>query len=146
MKKKRTVEGVVTAFDWDQDDEVVAVSIVTEDDEVIVDDYGDGELLLDYIGETVKVTGKVYEDDDESLHIKVKCFEHCDDIIDDEDEDEDDYEEDVDDLDEDSADDEDDDDDDDYAADDDYEPDEDIEDEIEEDDEEEEDYDDEEEE
>ena len=144
MKKKRTVEGVVTAFDWDQDDEVVAVSIVTEDDEVIVDDYGDGELLLDYIGETVKVTGKVYEDDDESLHIKVKCFEHCDDIIDDEDED--DYEEDVDDLDEDSADDEDEDEDDDYSADDDYEPDEDMEDEIEADDEEEEeDYDDEEE-
>ena len=144
MKKKRIVEGVVTAFDWDQDDEVVAVSIVTEDDEIIVNDYGDGELLLDYIGETVKVTGKVYEDEDESIHIKVKSFELTDDVSDDDDDD--DYEEDVDDLDEDSADEADEDDDDDYNTDDDYEPDEDIEDEIEADDEEEEDYDDEEEE
>ena len=145
MKKKRIVEGVVTAFDWDQDDEVVAVSIVTEDDEIIVNDYGDGELLLDYIGETVKVTGKVYEDEDESIHIKVKSFELTDDVSDDDDDD--DYEEDVDDLDEDSADEADEDDDDDYNTDDDYEPDEDIEDEIEADEEdEEEEYDDEEEE
>ncbi len=143
MKKMRTVEGVVTAFDWDQDDEVVAVSVVTEDDEVIVDDYGDGELLLDYIGETVKVIGKLYEDDDESKHIKVKSFDLTEDDEDDDDDDEDDYEEevDVDDDNDDNDDNEDeDDDDDDYSPEDDYEPDDE---EIEEDEEDEEDYDDE---
>ena len=61
---KITITGVITPIDWDDEDNIVAISISTsEEEEYIVEDSPLGEELFNLINEYVKVTGFIEEDD-----------------------------------------------------------------------------------
>lgn len=61
---KITITGVITPIDWDDEDNIVAISISTsEEEEYIVEDSPLGEELFNLINEYVKVTGFIEEDE-----------------------------------------------------------------------------------
>ena len=49
--KEMTITGYVAGNDWDIDDNVAGISIITDDDEYIVDLKGMGEELIDLLDE-----------------------------------------------------------------------------------------------
>ena len=72
-----TIEGQVNPIEWDEDENVIAVSISveivsddsTEDvyyDEYKVADNETGQELIELVGRTVKATGKIETDENES--------------------------------------------------------------------------------
>jgi len=81
MKERRaqsqiTISGVVTATDWDEHGDVIAVAISTEaDEEYFV--YGDamGRELLQLPGAKVVVTGIAGEDNNGHMTIAVRKYE-----------------------------------------------------------------------
>ena len=60
--QKMTIVGFVTPSDWDDDDDVIEISISTDDSDYIVESNKKEEELFDLLGEDVKVTGIVTED------------------------------------------------------------------------------------
>ena len=75
-KKKVTLTGIITAVDWDEDDNVIAVSISTpEEEEYIIEDTPEGEELLDLVFQNVRVTGVIEEDEYGDRIITVESYE-----------------------------------------------------------------------
>jgi hypothetical protein len=75
VEKEGTISGVVTATDWDDEDNVIGVSIITDEDEYLVEQNRIGEELFDFLDEDVEVTGIVETDPDGTRHIRVAGFE-----------------------------------------------------------------------
>ncbi len=86
VEEETTIEGEVTPIDVDDEDNVTAVAIsvtITPDDpdkeEYIVDyfvaDNEKGKELLKHVGEKVKATGTVVEEEDGDLLITVTKYE-----------------------------------------------------------------------
>jgi len=85
--EKTTIVGVVQAVDWDENDEVTAVSImVTETElnedgdeeeyniEYYVDNDEMGQRLLGLVGRKISATGKVSMDEDGNYTIHVEKY------------------------------------------------------------------------
>ena len=87
-QKEETIVGYVVPSEWDNDDNVVAISISTDDDDYVVEVNKLGEELFDFLDEDVEVTGIVREDKDGTKRVRVTSYEVLEDV-DDEDEDED---------------------------------------------------------
>lgn len=81
MKKSNgmlTVRGYVDPYEWDEDEEVVAVRIACDDmSHYLVEDTGKGAQLLEYVDEYVSVTGSVSKKQGHHV-IKVQRFETMD--------------------------------------------------------------------
>jgi uncharacterized membrane protein YcgQ (UPF0703/DUF1980 family) len=88
--KEETVVGYVVPSEWDNEDNVVAISITTDDDDYLVEMNKLGEELFDFLDEDVEVTGIVREDRDGTKRIRITSYEVLEDV-DDEYEDDDDY-------------------------------------------------------
>jgi len=75
-----TITGIVTAADWGEDDDIIAVTIETADEEeYLVDDTPKGEELLELIRKNVRVKGIVENDGYGDKIISVKSYEVLDD-------------------------------------------------------------------
>lgn len=71
-----TLEGIITAADWDDDNNVIAVLLCTPDeDEYLIEDNERGEELLDLVSQNVMVTGILEEDDYGDKIIDIKSYE-----------------------------------------------------------------------
>ena len=86
--KEMTLTGFIAPVDWDNDDEVIAIGVSTEDEDYSVEMNKLGEELFDFLDEDVEVTGIVTEDRDGSKHITVTSYE----VLDSDDDEEDDEE------------------------------------------------------
>ena len=80
MKSKRnpgrTITGILIPQQWDDNGNVIGVSIQAFDEsEYIIKTYKRGKKLLDFINQKVKVTGKVFEGEDGKLLVEVNRFE-----------------------------------------------------------------------
>lgn len=73
--KEITVNGFVVPEDWDEDDNVVAISVTTDDDDYLVDLNKLGEELFDFLDEDVQVTGLVRVERDGTKRITVTGYE-----------------------------------------------------------------------
>lgn len=93
--KEVTLSGLVMASEWDEEDEVIGLSFVTEDeDEYILVRNPIHDELLDHVDEDVELTGTVSEDEDGSLVFEPVGYEVLGDVdSDDDDEDDEDDEE-----------------------------------------------------
>jgi hypothetical protein len=68
----RTVRGVVSPAEWDDEDRVTGVVITADDDtEYYVDPQGKGEFLLELVEEYIEASGIVHNDDgDYTIFVK----------------------------------------------------------------------------
>lgn len=94
MKKEKTskeitISGFITPEQWDDEDNVIAIGISTDDEDYLIELNKLGEELFDFLDEDVEVTGFVREDKDGTKHITVTNYEILD--TDDYDDDDDDY-------------------------------------------------------
>lgn len=80
--KEETIVGYVVPSEWDNDDNVVAISISTDDDDYLVEMNKLGEELFDFLDEDVEVTGTVREDRDGTKRIRVTSYEVLEDVED----------------------------------------------------------------
>lgn len=88
-----TIAGIVTPIQWDGNN-VIAIGIVTDDDNYIVKLDRVGEELFDFVDDKVKLTGTVKKDRNGNNKIAVVTYEplgHKDNITDDENHDHDAY-------------------------------------------------------
>ncbi len=66
-EREMTIQGIIRPEDWDDDDNVSAVSLLTDDDEVIFIAGNDkGRELLDLVDAAVSLKGMVHEEDGEA--------------------------------------------------------------------------------
>ena len=73
--KKITVMGIITAVEWDEDDNVVAIALSTpEEEEYRIEENPVGAELLELIYESVKVTGIVTENEFGDKSIRVDSY------------------------------------------------------------------------
>lgn len=107
-----TVTGIINSIEWDDDDNITAVELSTDDEDFIVKSDLIGKELFDYVGEEVEVVGTVVKGKGDGDYIKILSYDVLDDF-------DDDYEDD-DDFDYDDDDEDDDDDDDDFDDKEDY--------------------------
>jgi hypothetical protein len=81
MKKSTgmiTVEGYVDPCQWNEEEEVVAVQVATDDmREYLIEDSGKGAQLLDYVDEYVQVVGALSKKQGRYV-LKVQRFEVLD--------------------------------------------------------------------
>ncbi len=90
-EEKVTIAGVVQAVDWDENDEVIAVSITVtetqlnedgEEEEYTVEYYVDndemGQRLLELVGRKISATGIVSMDEDDNYTIHVEKYKVTD--------------------------------------------------------------------
>jgi hypothetical protein len=79
VKKSRSKEiiinGYIEADQWDEDDNVIGVKVVTDYEDYSIEMNSLGEELLSFLGEDVDVTGIVEEEKDGSKVITVTGFE-----------------------------------------------------------------------
>ena len=74
-----TLTGILVPAKWDNNGNVVGVSIQTFDEkEYIVKNYNLGKTLLNFISQTVSVTGKVSDRLDGKMIIEVNHFDIID--------------------------------------------------------------------
>jgi hypothetical protein len=73
-KRNLIIEGIVTSLDWEDYKDSSSVTIITDDKEYFVEDTKAGKLLLEYLGEEVKVEGQVFGDYEGTARIIVKRF------------------------------------------------------------------------
>jgi uncharacterized membrane protein YcgQ (UPF0703/DUF1980 family) len=73
--KEESIAGYVVPSEWDSDDNVVAISICTDDDDYVVELNKLGEELFDFLDEDVEVTGFVREDKDGTKRVRVTSYE-----------------------------------------------------------------------
>jgi hypothetical protein len=85
--KEETIVGYVVPSEWDNEDNVVAISITTDDDDYLVEMNKLGEELFDFLDEDVEVTGIVREDRDGTKRIRITSYEVLEDADDDYEED-----------------------------------------------------------
>lgn len=76
--KELTITGFVTPEEWDNDDNVIAIGISTDDDDYVVELNKLGEELFDFLDEDVEVTGIVRESKDGTKYITVTNYEVLD--------------------------------------------------------------------
>jgi len=71
-----TIKGMVLALDWDDNDNVSAVSIISEDgEEYLVLKNANGKKLLKLVEKDVVATGSISEDSDGNKVIAINSFE-----------------------------------------------------------------------
>jgi hypothetical protein len=87
--KDETIVGYIVPSEWDSEDNVVSISITTDDDDYAVEMNKLGEELFDFLDEDVEVTGTVREDKDGTKRIRIISYEVLEDAEDDEYDDED---------------------------------------------------------
>ena len=87
--KEETITGYVVPNEWDNEDNVVAISISTDDDDYVVELNKLGEELFDFLDEDVEVTGIIRDDKDGTKRIRVTSYEVLEDAEDENEEDED---------------------------------------------------------
>ncbi len=73
-EKEVTITGLVTAWEWDEDNNVTAVAVSTDDDDYVVDNNDLGEELMELIDHEVEVTGTVSTDEDDLKTIVVTKY------------------------------------------------------------------------
>ena len=74
-EKEYTIRGVIFPTDWDEDDNIVAVVIDTEDeDEYFVSQNKKGRELCALVGKKIEVTGVVSEEQDGNRVLDVKRY------------------------------------------------------------------------
>ncbi len=72
---KVTIQGIVTAAEWDEYDDVVGVKIETLDENAyFVTDDDMGQAIMDYVQEEVEVTGSFHVDRDKNKWITIEDF------------------------------------------------------------------------
>jgi hypothetical protein len=87
VQDEKTLNGIVQAVDWNEDDEVIAVSIVVSDTEMNADGEEEeynieyfvqnddtGQQLLALVGHQVEVTGEIEMDEDGNYTIHINKF------------------------------------------------------------------------
>lgn len=73
---KVQLEGVITPTDWDEDDNIISISISTPDEqEYIVKEDPVGDELIDLVYGFVKVRGILAEDEFGNKSISVESYE-----------------------------------------------------------------------
>ena len=74
--RRKNVElmGSITAFDWDDDNNVNRVSLCVDDDEYLIDDDNQGKELIKLIDAKIKAKGKSYLDENKNYCLKVEQF------------------------------------------------------------------------
>jgi uncharacterized membrane protein YcgQ (UPF0703/DUF1980 family) len=87
--KEVTIKGFVTPEEWDNDDNVIAIGISTDDDDYVVELNKMGEELFDFLDDDVEVNGIVREGKDGTKHIRITGYEVLSMDEDDEEDDED---------------------------------------------------------
>ena len=70
-----TITGYVTPIEWDTDDEVISVAIVTDDDEFVVEGNRLGSELIEYLDKDVELTGLLMEESDGTKRILPMSYE-----------------------------------------------------------------------
>ena len=71
--------GIITAVEWDEDDNVVAIALSTpEEEEYLIEENPVGAELLELIYESVKVTGIVTENGFGNKSVRVDSYELVD--------------------------------------------------------------------
>ena len=70
-----TITGTVAAWEWDEENNVTAVAIATEDEDIIVGDNAVGRELLDLVDHVVKATGTIAENENEEKVITITAYE-----------------------------------------------------------------------
>ena len=83
--REETIVGYVVPSEWDSEDNVVSISITTDDDDYVVEMNKLGEELFDFLDEDVEVTGTVRDDKDGTKRIRVISYEVLEDVEEDED-------------------------------------------------------------
>jgi hypothetical protein len=73
--EEMTITGVVQAADWDDEDNVIAVTILADGEEYFVENNAKGKELLEQVGKSVRATGMVETDEDGFRSITVSSFE-----------------------------------------------------------------------
>ena len=64
QRKPVTIRGCVSPIEPDGSDHIVAVSIITDDEEeYLVSQYGEGDNLLYHVDQNVEVTGFLLDDE-----------------------------------------------------------------------------------
>ena len=86
-KQEITVSGIINSLEWDDDDNITAVELSTDDMDYIVESNRLGKELFDCIGEEVEVVGIVTKNDGENNNIKITSYEIIDFYDDDDEED-----------------------------------------------------------
>ena len=67
--------GVIVAVDWDENGDVVAVDLQTEEDWSIAVDISQNSLqLLSLVDEQVEIVGSLFDGDDGWTYIEVRSF------------------------------------------------------------------------
>jgi hypothetical protein len=69
-----TLVGTLVEADWDDDGEVIAVELDTEDGVFVIDLSEKGAELIALAGEKVEISGTVYDDEDGWTHLVVVSF------------------------------------------------------------------------
>ena len=90
-KQEIVVSGVINSLEWDDDDNITAVELSTDEMDYIVESNRLGKELFDCIGEEVEVVGIVTKGDGSNDHIKITSYEVIDFYDEDEEEDDDYY-------------------------------------------------------
>jgi hypothetical protein len=76
LADEATIKGIVLALDWDDNDNVSAVSIISEDgEEYLVVKNANGKKFLKLVDKDVIVTGSISEDSDGNKVIAINSFE-----------------------------------------------------------------------
>lgn len=75
FEKEETLVGFILPSNWDNDDNVIGISISTDDDEYMVENNKLGEELFDFLDEDVRVTGMVTDEKDGTKHITISDYE-----------------------------------------------------------------------
>ena len=66
--------GTVVEADWDDDDNVIAVELETDDGTYRIELSGSGAQLLRHAGDQVEVEGTVFEDEDGRWNVRISSF------------------------------------------------------------------------
>lgn len=71
---RTSLTGVLEPYEWDDDDTVIALSLVTEEEDYIVENDGVEEELYPLIGERITVSGTVETDRHGDKYITVRRY------------------------------------------------------------------------
>ncbi|MFK4764940.1 hypothetical protein ACI3L3_09210 [Desulfobaculum sp. SPO524] len=74
----QTIEGYVGPYSWDENEEIVTVSVITDENrEYVVEHSGPGARLLDYVDEYIRAKGAVRKSRDH-FSLTVQSFDVID--------------------------------------------------------------------
>ena len=69
------MRGLVLPAKWDKNGRAMRISLNTPDEKIYMIDYsGPGKELLKYLREMIEIEGKVFQQLDGTLYVKVKKF------------------------------------------------------------------------